>query len=390
MHDTSTYSYDYADRLTSVVSNGVTLENNSYDGGTNLVYSVAGIYKTYLVYQGLDIIYSKTHWGLLHNSITEDIYADGLHIAKIVGSTTYFYLLDSQGSTRLVATGSSITFATSYIPFGANYSTYGSELFMYTGKPFDSTIGLYYYNARDYLASVGRFMTEDTESGKLTDPLSQNRYIYADDNPTKYVDPTGHRFETSSGGGGSSSSSTTTPPPTHGIAPPPPPPVPNPPPAPPLPSSSQSGTSSSASSGTSGSSAITTTTTSTQTTTVTSSIGDSATPSSICVGNPAPPGAECGYPGQAGAVLVTIGFIGLGSLLVVGSVVGVFFTAGALAPVVPYTASAGVALIACGVAAAVYTEQHGKASTANGAFEEATGETASEGTQSFFERLFEG
>ncbi len=274
--DTSTYNYDYANRLTSVVANGVTLENNSYDGGTNLVYSVAGIYTTYLVYQGLDIIYSKTHWGLLHNSITEDIYADGLHIAKMVGSTTYFYLLDSQGSTRLVATGSSITFATSYIPFGANYSTYGSELFMYTGKPFDSTIGLYYYNARDYLASVGRFMTEDTQTGKLTDPLSQNRYIYAADNPMKYVDPTGHRFETSSGGGGSSGSSTTTPPPTHGIAPPPPSPVPNPPPAPPLPSSGQSGTSSSASSGTSSGSAITTTTTSPYTTEVTSTSASSS------------------------------------------------------------------------------------------------------------------
>ena len=220
--------------------------------------------------------YSKTHWGLLHNSIIEDIYADGLHIAKIVGSTTYYYLLDSQGSTRLVTSGSSITFATSYIPFGANYSTYGSELFMYTGKPFDSIIGLYYYNARDYLASVGRFMTEDTQTGTLTDPLSQNRYIYADDNPMKYVDPTGHRFETSSGGGGSSGSSTTTPPPTHGIAPPPPSPVPNPPPAPPLPSSGQSGTSSSASSGTSSGSAITTTTTSPYTTEVTSTSASSS------------------------------------------------------------------------------------------------------------------
>lgn len=41
----------------------------------------------------------------------------------------------------------------------------------------------------------GRFMTEDTYPGSATNPLSLNKYIYAEDNPMKYVDPTGYYAE---------------------------------------------------------------------------------------------------------------------------------------------------------------------------------------------------
>ena len=75
---------------------------------------------------------------------------------------------------------------------------------MYTGKPLDSLTGLYYYNARLYDPTIGRFLTEDTYTGSESDPLSLNRYIYARDNPEKYNDPNGHMFTTATGGGGSS------------------------------------------------------------------------------------------------------------------------------------------------------------------------------------------
>jgi len=48
-------------------------------------------------------------------------------------------------------------------------------------------------------------MTEDTQIGTLSVPLSLNRYIYALDNPMRYVDPTGHYDVQSNGGGGSMS-----------------------------------------------------------------------------------------------------------------------------------------------------------------------------------------
>ena len=41
------------------------------------------------------------------------------------------------------------------------------------------------------MTGVGRFVSEDRYMGALADPLSQNRYVYASDNPLRYADPTG-------------------------------------------------------------------------------------------------------------------------------------------------------------------------------------------------------
>lgn len=36
-------------------------------------------------------------------------------------------------------------------------------------------------------------MSEDTYEGDITNPLSLNLYTYVENNPLKYVDPTGNR-----------------------------------------------------------------------------------------------------------------------------------------------------------------------------------------------------
>ena len=66
----------------------------------------------------------------------------------------------------------------------------GSEDYRYTSKPEDPK-GLYYYGARYYNPVLGRFITRDTVFGDLTDPQSQNRYVYCMNNPHKYTDPDG-------------------------------------------------------------------------------------------------------------------------------------------------------------------------------------------------------
>ncbi len=53
--------------------------------------------------------------------------------------------------------------------------------------------GLDYLRARYYDSQVGTFLTEDSYSGELTDPLSQNLYSYVQNNPVNYTDPSGHR-----------------------------------------------------------------------------------------------------------------------------------------------------------------------------------------------------
>ena len=185
----------------------------------------------------------------------------------------------------------------------------------------------------------------------------------------KYVDLTGHRFETSSGGGGSSSSSTTTPPPTHGIAPPPPPPVPNPPPAPLLPTSGQSGTSS-----TSGCGTITGTYTSPDTTTITSDGGGSSTPTKNfglegppVPNNLSPVGQTPTNQGPTEAQLESYTMAGclfLASLAVGACVI-------ISGPAAPLVATAAVGLFAAGVDTAYYSATSGPETTIQGAGEAA-------------------
>lgn len=64
--------------------------------------------------------------------------------------------------------------------------------YKFTGKPLDQESGLYYYGARYYNPSIGRFTTPDVLRGDLSNPLSLNRYTYVRNNPLRYIDPTGN------------------------------------------------------------------------------------------------------------------------------------------------------------------------------------------------------
>lgn len=117
-----------------------------------------------------------------------------------------YYQNDALGSTRLVtASTGAILYSSDYEPFGTSFNPSGSFIpdYQYTGKIVDySSTDLYYYGSRFYDPSLDRFITEDTSKGNPEDPLSLNRYIYARDNPEKYVDPSGNMFIFSNSGAG--------------------------------------------------------------------------------------------------------------------------------------------------------------------------------------------
>ena len=58
--------------------------------------------------------------------------------------------------------------------------------FLYAGEQYDEVSGLYYLRARRYDTTVGRFTQEDTYLGD-----GRNLYVYVQNNPLKYVDPSG-------------------------------------------------------------------------------------------------------------------------------------------------------------------------------------------------------
>ena len=103
----------------------------------------------------------------------------------------YFYHADGQGSIASLTNGSG-QLAASYVydSFGKLMDSTGTitNPFQYTGREFDSETGLYYYRARYYDASSGRFIGEDPSSFLSG---SINFYDYVENYPIGFNDPNG-------------------------------------------------------------------------------------------------------------------------------------------------------------------------------------------------------
>ena len=63
---------------------------------------------------------------------------------------------------------------------------------LFTGQREVTGLGIYHYGARFYSPKLGRFLSADTIVPNSANPQDFNRYSYVRNNPTRYVDPTGH------------------------------------------------------------------------------------------------------------------------------------------------------------------------------------------------------
>ena len=63
--------------------------------------------------------------------------------------------------------------------------------YKYTGKEWDDSTGLYFYEARYYDATLGRFISADTLVPNPGNHQDFNRYTYGNNNPILFNDPTG-------------------------------------------------------------------------------------------------------------------------------------------------------------------------------------------------------
>ncbi len=110
-----------------------------------------------------------------------------------------WYHLDHLNSTKVV------TDETGSLEVNYTYRAFGEQLrhldssgqpvpedlatYSYSGKELDDTTNLYYFNARYYDASIGRFIN--------VDPIQDgsNWYVYCSNNPLSFIDPTGLTIE---------------------------------------------------------------------------------------------------------------------------------------------------------------------------------------------------
>ena len=89
-----------------------------------------------------------------------------------------------------------------YDAFGVekNIDENDTNAFRYCGEYYDAETGTIYLRARYYNPSTGRFISRDSNSGKLEEPLSLNLYTYCHNNPIDYMDSNGHERIVVSGG----------------------------------------------------------------------------------------------------------------------------------------------------------------------------------------------
>ena len=104
--------------------------------------------------------------------------------ASISNNGIKYYHSDHLGSNSLVTeSNGELEEENKYLPFGENLDS-SEERFTFTGKETDKS-GLQYTGARYYDQDIGRFTTVDPIKSGM------NHYVYTDNNPLKYVDPSG-------------------------------------------------------------------------------------------------------------------------------------------------------------------------------------------------------
>ena len=186
------YTYDAENRLIQIDKPGMTATYR-YDGlGRRIEKNVNGAITRY-VYDKEDIISEFNGSNSLVAKYTHGVEIDEPLVMER-GGASYFYQRDGLGSVTEM-TNTSGTAEQTYVcdSFGQIVSQSGSIVnpYTYTGREFDSESGLYYYRARYYDASIGRFLQTDPVPGAIAIPQSLNPYPYVQNNPLNFIDPFG-------------------------------------------------------------------------------------------------------------------------------------------------------------------------------------------------------
>lgn len=109
-------------------------------------------------------------------------------------ATVYYY--NDIAGTPVAATDEYGTFLSDemFTPYGARHEKEDSGTpngLWYVGKPTEDATGLSYLGARWYNPALGRFYSIDPAPFTDSNPLSFNRYAYANNNPYRFKDPDG-------------------------------------------------------------------------------------------------------------------------------------------------------------------------------------------------------
>jgi RHS repeat-associated protein len=188
--NTTTYAWDYENRLTSVTLPGtggtVTFKYDPY--GRRIEKTTSSATSIY-AYDGDNLIEEANSSGAVVARYTQTQNIDE-PLAMLRSSTTSYFNADGLGSvTSLSNAAGSLAQTYTFDSFGKQTASSGSltNPFEYTAREFDTETNLYYNRARYLDQSIGRFISEDP----IRFRGGFDFYAYADDSPTNLTDPSG-------------------------------------------------------------------------------------------------------------------------------------------------------------------------------------------------------
>jgi RHS repeat-associated protein len=165
------------------------IESFKYDPFGRRIYKSSSSGTSIFAYDGESLIEETNVSGAVvaRYSQTENIDEP---LAMLRSGATSFYHADGLGTvTSLSNTAGALAQTYAYDSFGKQTSSSGSLMnaFQYTGRELDAETGLYYYRARYYDASAGKFMSEDP----IQFAGGANFYRFVSNNAVNFRDPLG-------------------------------------------------------------------------------------------------------------------------------------------------------------------------------------------------------
>jgi fibro-slime domain-containing protein/RHS repeat-associated protein len=192
----TSYSWSQENRLMGIdiqTATGVQQSQYRYDFNGNRIATITNGQETrYLV--DMNRRFAQVLEDYQANGQPKTSYVYGLDLISEHGNSAVFYLKDGHSGVRqLTDSSGGVTDTYAYDGYGRLLSSTGGtdNSYGYQSQRTDSSSGLQYLRARYYDPNVGRFASVDPRSGSLASPVSQHRYLYGNNNPLTFFDPSG-------------------------------------------------------------------------------------------------------------------------------------------------------------------------------------------------------
>jgi RHS repeat-associated protein len=188
--NTTSFAWDFENRLSSVTlpGSGGTVSFR-YDPFGRRIYKSSSAGTSIYIYDNYNQIEETTGSGAVVARYAQQSLNIDEPLATLRGGATSFYQADGLGSvTSLSNAAGALAQTYTFDSFGNQTASSGSltNSFRYTARELDTETGLYYYRARYYDSSTGRFLSEDPARYEFT-----SFYSYVGNNSVLWTDPLG-------------------------------------------------------------------------------------------------------------------------------------------------------------------------------------------------------